>query len=224
MNKKVTIVKTLFPAIAIDNFMSPELLRAAAISFPHVNQEHWYRYDGIDSLKVGTRDRMRITVPALKALDYIATHFSPSEYFDFKVNEFPDFEYFAGGMHMLPQNGFLGMHVDADVHGGNQIWKREYSVVMCISEEYDSSFDLLIHNGKKHNSIPYKFNRLMAFKCSENSWHGVPDPITKGLTRKTLAIFYWSKLDKKNNLKGKRVRSLFRHDLYLSKKKTIKFN
>ena len=104
------------------------------------------------------------------------------------------------------------MHVDATTHGMNLNWKREYSAVLCISEEYDSSFDLLLHDGKnKHARIPYKFNRLNVFKCSENSWHGIPE-ITKGLDRKTLGVMYWSKMteeDKKNT----RTKAKFNFDL-----------
>ena len=218
-DEKVIKIKTPFLAGAIDDFMSSELLRAAAMSFPPMNWEYWHKYNDKDSLKFVSIDRQTIPLPAQKALDHIATHFSPSKFFDFNSNEFPDLQYYAGGMHMLPQNGFLGMHIDTDIHGGNLIWKREYSVVMCISEEYDSSFDLLLHNGKEQSSVPYKFNRLMTFKCSENSWHGVPEPITKGLNRKTLAVFFWSKLNKRREVK--RTRSFFRHNLLknISKKK-----
>ena len=223
-NSKVIKLDNPFPAIAIDDFMSPALLRAAANSFPEIGWAHWHTYDGNDNdnmaLKVGTRDRLRITIEALTALDYIATHFSPAEYFeDFgvNVNVFPDFEYYAAGMHMLPENGFLGMHLDADVHGANKIWKREYSVVLCASEEYDSSFDLLLHNTKEYSRVPYKFNRLMAFKCSENSWHGVPNRITPGMIRKTLPVFFWSKIDENESVENRRTRSIFRNDLSFNK-------
>jgi hypothetical protein len=103
------------------------------------------------------------------------------------------------------------MHVDADVHGKNTNWKREYSAVLCISEEYDSSFDLLLHNGNTHTRVPYKFNRLNVFKCSENSWHGLPE-ITKGMNRKTLGVMYWSVMTE-DDKKTARVRAKFNNDL-----------
>jgi len=100
------------------------------------------------------------------------------------------------------EGGYLGMHVDASHHGIHNDWKREYSAILCLSEEYDSSFDLKIHNGKEHGTIPYKFNQLNVFKCSENSWHGLPE-ITKGMDRKTLGVMYWSKDKKGNQIKAK---------------------
>jgi len=225
---KVTRIDNPYPAIAIDDFLSPSLLRAAANSFPDLSWDGWYKYDGNTSnntaLKMTTRDRESVTVPALAALDYIATFFNPSEYFkDFgiDVKVFPDFKFYGAGMHLLPEKGFLGMHLDTDLHGGNKSWKREYSAVLCASEEYDSSFDLILHDGKENYGIlPYKFNRLNVFKSSNStfkykhefeSWHGIPDPITSGMIRKTLPVYYWSKNE--THIKGRRKRAFFSNDL-----------
>jgi hypothetical protein len=71
---------------------------------------------------------------------------------------------------------------------------------------------LLLHDGKKcHTRIPYKFNRLNIFKCSSNSWHGLPE-ITKGFDRKTLGVMYWSEMSGEDR-KTARVKAKFRHDL-----------
>ena len=227
MNNKVIKLDKPYPAVAIDDFVSPALLRAAANSYPDPTWDGWYTYDGNTSdntaLKDTTRDRESITAPALAVLDYIATHFNPADYFEdfgIDIDVFPDFGYYGAGMHILPENGFLGMHVDTDIHGGNKVWTREYSAVLCASEEHDSSFDLLLHDGNKnHGRVPYKFNRLMVFKCSNaifkykheyESWHGIPNPITSGMTRKTLPVFYWSK--NKESVKGRRARAFFKND------------
>ena len=228
MNNKVIKLDKPYPAVAIDDFVSPALLRAAANSYPDPTWDGWYTYDGNTSdnmaLKDTTRDRESITAPALAVLDYIATHFNPADYFEdfgIDIDVFPDFGYYGAGMHILPENGFLGMHVDTDIHGGNKVWTREYSAVLCASEEHDSSFDLLLHDGNKnHCRVPYKFNRLMVFKCSNatfkykheyESWHRIPNPITSGMTRKTLPVFYWS--INEANIKGRRTRAYFRNDL-----------
>jgi len=225
---KITKLEHPYPAIAIDDFMPASLLRAGANSFPDGEWKEWYTYDGNTSdnmaLKQTTRDRQSIPQPALAVLDYIATHFDPTDHFkEFGIDKdvFPDFGYYGAGMHLLPENGFLGMHLDTDIHGGNKIWTREYSAVLCASEEYDSSFDLLLHDGNdNHGRVPYQFNRLMVFKCSNatfkykheyESWHGIPEPITAGMTRKTLPVFYWSKNE--IDTKGRRRRAYFRDDL-----------
>ena len=217
-----------YPAIAIDDFVNPSLLRAASNSFSEVRPNDWYTYKGDTNTnrayKKTSTLRHTITPPALAVLDYIATHFNPADYFEdfgISVDVFPDFGYYGAGMHELPEGGFLGMHLDTDIHGGNKKWRREYSAVLCASEEYDSSFDLVLHDGKgQHAKVPYKFNRLMVFKCSNadfvykheyESWHGIPKPITTGMTRKTLPVFYWSTND--SSTTDRRVRASFNKDL-----------
>jgi hypothetical protein len=148
-------------------------------------------------------------------LDYIANNFNPEDYFDNDVRVFPDLDHYGGGMMLTPncssQGGYLGMHIDADVHGINRNWKREYSAVLCISEKYDNSFDLLIHDGETHDRLEYKFNRLNVFKCTPNSWHGFPT-ITKGLDRKVLGVMFWSIMSE-DQLKTARVKAKFNNNL-----------
>ena len=199
------------PVLSIDNFIpNTALLRAAAESFDLVCVDDWVHYGGEDNqVQLCSKNRSLIPPAALLVLDYIATHFDPNKTFNgITNNTFPDTSHYGGGMMVTPnsnnEGGYLGMHVDATAHGIHTNWKREYSAILCISEEYDSSFDLRIHNGKEHTTIPYKFNRLNIFKCSENSWHGLPE-ITNGLNRKTLGVMYWSIMsdkDKKTAIKA----------------------
>lgn len=219
--KKINKIDSPFPSISIDNFIPNEsLVRAAAASFETSPEHNWIKYGDHSSGQVQyctKYGRQYATPPALLVMDYIATYFDPNMAFDKLTNAaFPDVEHYGGGMMLTPnssgEGGHLGMHVDADVHGAHINWKREYSAVLCISEKYDSSFDLLLHDGKKcHTRIPYKFNRLNIFKCSSNSWHGLPE-ITKGFDRKTLGVMYWSEMSGEDR-KTARVKAKFRHDL-----------
>ncbi len=218
--ENITKINEPYPAVAIDNFIpSPSLLRAAAESFKTVKPEDLVVYSKESGqTQLSSRDRMYIPSPALIVLDHIATYFDPNRVFgNLTKNAFPDTSYYAAGMMVTPnakgEGGYLGMHVDADIHGGNLCWKREYSAVLCVSEKYDSSFDLLLHDGiNKHAKVPYKFNRLNSFKCSENSWHGVPKIITEGLDRLILGVLYWSYVGKQDREKV-RHKSKFRYDL-----------
>ena len=208
---KVNRIDVPYPVVFVDDFIpSPSLVRAAAESYDEVDD--WEKYGGEDAGQVQWCNKLgRENIPSavLIVMDYMATHFDPNEVFGLTDNAFPDLSYYGGGMMVTPnknnEGGHLGMHVDATHHGIHKDWKREYSVIIGLSEEYDSSFDLRIHNGKEHTTIPYKFNTLNIFKCSDNSWHGLPE-ITKGMDRKTLGIMYWSIMteeDKKTAIKAK---------------------
>ena len=172
---KVIKIEKPYPAMTIENFHPSEpMVRAAAESFDEV--EDWVKYGGEDSGQVqwcNKLGREYIPTPALIVMDYMVTHFDPNKVFGLTDNAFPDLSYYGGGMMVTPnsngEGGYLGMHVDATHHGIHKDWKREYSVIIGLSEEYDSSFDLLIHDGKNsHARVPYKFNTLWAFKTSEN--------------------------------------------------------
>ena len=209
---KITKHNFSIPAISIDNFIpSNSLVRAASESFNTIDD--WVKYSKDDGQiqycsKLG---RDNVPAPALLLLDYIATHCNPDSLMGFDTKCFPDMSHYGGGMMVTPnkngEGGYLGMHVDASHHGLHRDWKREFSAILCLSEEYDSSFDLKIHNGDEHGTIPYKFNQLNIFKCSEKSWHGLPE-ITKGMDRKTLGVMFWSK-DKE----GEQIKAKFNNNL-----------
>ena len=222
--KEINRINSPYPAIFIDDFLpSSALLRAASESFSDVASDDWAKYSSeTGQIQFASKDRSLIPTAALTVLDYVSTHFDPNDVFGgLTTDAFPDLSYYAAGMALTPnsngEGGFLAMHRDADIHGKNLRWKREYSAVLCVSEEYDESFDLRIHDGEQsHARIPYKFNRLVSFRTEENSWHGFPNTITEGLDRKVLSVFYWSKLADiapKEKIPGIRYRSEFRYDL-----------
>ena len=190
-----------FPNLSIDNFVdNKSLVRAAAESFEHLND--WVEYGGGDDGQIqycSKLGRDKYPPAALRVLDYICENFDPNDYFQNKYKCFPDFEFYGGGMMNTPnakgEGGYLGMHVDASHHGLHENWVRCYSAILCISEDYDDSFNLNLFDGEStHGKMEYKFNTLNVFECSANSWHGLPE-ITKGLDRKALGVVYWRKTE-----------------------------
>ena len=187
-----------FDAWYIDDFIPSEsMVRSAAESFDHIAPEWWISYDdqSHQTGKCSPPSRDSITPECLMIIDFIVMNFDPNKQTGLTNNAFPDISGYGGGMMVTPnqnnEGGFLGMHIDAESHKLQPTWKREYSTVLGLSEKYDSSFDLRLHNGKEHCRLPYKFNRLCIFKCKKDSWHGFPE-ITKGVDRKSIGIMYWS--------------------------------
>ena len=210
-----TISYNPYPWMTIENFHPSEpMVRAAAESFNDVMPLDWVKYGGDDAGQIqycSKLGRQNVPAPALLLLDYIATHCNPDMMMGFDTKCFPDMSHYGGGMMITPnrneEGGYLGAHVDASHHGIHNDWKREFSAILCLSEDYDSSFDLRVSDGKEQGTIPYKFNQLNIFKCSDNSWHGLPE-ITKGMYRKTLGVMFWSK-DKV----GKQTKAKFNNKL-----------
>lgn len=185
-----------FDAWYIDDFIpSVNLVRAAANSFSRINEKTWVYYN--DDNQIGRcvpPSRNSMTPECVTIMDYIATHLD-MKLIDPDDKTFPDLSGYGGGMMVTPnannEGGFLGMHIDAQTHKLNPTWQRKYSVILGLSEDYDSSFDLRLHNEKEHCRLEYKFNRLNIFKFHDRSWHGFPE-ITKGKDRKTIGIMYWT--------------------------------
>ena len=166
-----TISYNPYPWMTIENFHPSEpMVRAAAESFNDVMPLDWVKYGGDDAGQIqycSKLGRQNVPAPALLLLDYIATHCNPDMMMGFDTKCFPDMSHYGGGMMITPnrneEGGYLGAHVD-----------------------------LRVSDGKEQGTIPYKFNQLNIFKCSDNSWHGLPE-ITKGMDRKTLGVMFWSK-------------------------------
>ena len=186
-----------FDAWYIDDFVPCEsMLRAAAISFDNLPDDWWISYDSEDGQvgKCAPPSRDKYPAECLIIMDFVAMNFDPNK-LGVTAKAFPDVSGYGGGVMVTTnknnEGGFLGMHVDAEAHKLHPTWRREYSAVLGLSEEYDSSFDLRLHDGQEHCRLPYKFNRLCIFKCKKDSWHGFPE-ITKGVDRKSIGIMYWS--------------------------------
>jgi hypothetical protein len=204
---KITKHNFSIPCVSIDDFIpSTSLLRASSEGFNDVSFDDWVTYNKEDHNQIQYCTKLTTKIPHATQLilDHITTNLNPDAIFDLNTKSFPDISHYGGGLMITPnsknEGGYLGMHVDAAIHGKHDNWKREYSAVLCVSEEYDSSFDLLLHDGQDHIRLPYKFNRLNIFKCGENSWHGFPE-ISKGLDRKALGVMYWSKLSEQDKAK-----------------------
>ncbi len=206
-----------FNAWYIDDFIPSEsIVRAASESFNKIDEKTWVRYEKEDGQiqMCSPASRNSWTTECSLVADYIALNFDPNLMTGMTKNAFPDISGYGGGMMITPnkndEGGFLGMHIDAERHALNPSWKRQYSVVLGLSEDYDHSFDLRLHNGQEHCRLQYKFNRLNIFKFEENSWHGFPE-ITKGKDRKTIGIMYWSIETEDPNPEATKAR--FKNDL-----------
>ena len=74
--------------------------------------------------------------------------------------------------------------------------------------EESLDFGLIIKNNcpnKLEKIIKPKFNRAILFDTTQNSWHGLVNPVNtkKNIFRKSLAIYYLSNLAKYTNTRSK---------------------
>lgn len=195
-----------FRHTVIDNFAPASLVRAAAMEWPRDDWPHWHKYRDLDSVKLATRDCHRFP-PACAELLRLMSSLDVEPAAGYPV--FPDFLYHAGGLHAMPRDGHLQVHIDALTHPCRD-WSRRLNAILFVHQEWESDWggELVLRSAMAERetqvSIEPKFNRLVLFEVTPRSWHGVPTPITcpEGVLRKSLAAYWWSEGSRSDQTKA----------------------
>ena len=168
------------PQLVIDDFAPLPVIRAVAKTWPGDLWQWWHKYDDATALKFATMGRAPFPPAAQLLLDRMAT----LDVTGLHPDAFPDLSFHAGGMHMLPPGGFLGLHTDAEIHPLTG-WTRLLNAVLFIEG------DGILHLGRSGedqveiNPVP---GRLVVFSTHQ-AWHGVS---STSVIRKSLAVYWWA--------------------------------
>ena len=110
----------------------------------------------------------------------------------------PDPSFQGGGLHQIVPGGKLGIHADFNKHSRFGL-DRRLNLLLYLNknwrEEYGGHLELwdrdMTHCEAKVAPI---FNRVMVFGTTDFTYHGHPDPLRcpEGMTRKSLALYYFS--------------------------------
>jgi len=110
----------------------------------------------------------------------------------------PDPYFSGGGFHEISNGGKLGVHADFRIHDRLHL-NRRINVLVYLNkdwhDEYGGSLEIWDRNmAAKCKSISPIFNRCVIFNTDDSSFHGHPDPLNtpEGVTRKSLALYYYS--------------------------------
>ena len=110
----------------------------------------------------------------------------------------------------------MNTHLDYSIHPKLDL-QRKLNLLVYLNSNWKSTWGGFLglwgnetskKPGKLIKSIEPKFNRAVIFDTTQNSWHGLPKPITcpNNQYRKSIAIYY---LCKKNKNVSKRGKALF---------------
>lgn len=129
----------------------------------------------------------------------------------------PDPYFAGGGLHETSRGGLLGIHADFQVNEGLQLYRRVNMLVYLNEDwktEYGGELELWDREMQaKQISVQPVFNRCVIFNTDADSFHGHPDPLKtpEGITRKSLALYYYQALPIPN------VAGDSRHTLYVAR-------
>ncbi len=190
-----------FPHVVIDDFMAEEDLDRALEEFLQAQDEAWRRFDNPREKKLAER-RETSFGPFTRHL--LAANFNSSVFLEFLESLtgieglIPDPYYEGGGLHQIVPGGFLKVHADFNWHKDLKL-DRRLNVIVYLNrdwkEEYGGHLELWNRDMTRceRRVLPI-FNRCVVFSTTDFSYHGHPEPLTcpEGMTRKSLALYYYS--------------------------------
>lgn len=177
--------------IIMDNFLPDGLARACEVDWPDKNWRQWHFYGPWKKLA----SRSASDFP--KSLEAASVELAKADVKqEFQLDCFPDLGLYGAGLHEMRQGSELGRHLDSDHHPLHE-WRREISGVLFLNSVWRADWggDLVFSTsqGNETGRVSPKFNRLVLFQCTDESFHAVEQvtcPIDT--SRKTLAMFWWS--------------------------------
>lgn len=191
---------TPFHNVIIDDFFDKETAVAIASEFPDYDDPNvWFTYDNNLELKKITNNWNSFGPTMYKAFQYLNTEFV--QYIEALVGKkiYPDNGLHGGGMHIHCNGGKLNIHKDYSIHPKLGL-QRKINIIMYMTPGWESSWggglqlceDIDNQPGDVIKYIDCVYNRAVIFDTTQNSWHGLPDPIKcpEWTNRRSLAAYY----------------------------------
>jgi len=189
-----------FAHVVFDNFFDPALLELVLAEFPKPNEITWQRFDREEEIKLASASESSFG-PTTRLLLY---HLNSITFLEFLStvtgigNLIPDPCFDGGGLHQIVRGGKLAVHADFNKHPRYGL-DRRLNLLLYLNkdwrEEYGGHLELWNRDMSRCEAkILPVFNRLMIFGTTDFTYHGHPDPLQcpEGMTRKSLALYYFS--------------------------------
>jgi hypothetical protein len=185
----------------IDDFLPEDVLDAVLAEFPRPEEVDWMAFDSPLERKLATKDDTAIGPAARRLL----AELNSGAFIDFLERLtgidglVPDPHLEGGGLHQIERGGHLKVHADFNRHPRTGL-ERRLNVLIYLNrdwkDEYGGAFELWSADMStcEKRVLPY-FNRCVVFSTTDTSFHGHPEPLMcpEGETRKSLALYYYSK-------------------------------
>ena len=126
----------------------------------------------------------------------------------------------GGGLHQIVSGGFLNVHADFNISDGLPDLNRRLNIIIHLSKNWEKEYggalelwDTELIEAKK--SIYPKFNRIVIFNTQPEgdviAYHGHPKPLNTPLniTRKSIALYYYTK-EKPNNILSDKHKTIYK--------------
>ena len=190
-----------FPHVVIDDFLPGPIAEQVYAEFPEPDTEIWRNLKGYDQggKQVLGNDRFLATYSRALMLELNSgAMIRVLERITGINNLVADAKLLGGGLHQIKPGGRLNLHVDYSHHPETQLDRRLNLLIYLNKdwrEEYGGHLELWDKNIKQcEKRVLPVFNRCVIFATTSSSYHGHPEPLTcpPGMTRKSIALYYYS--------------------------------
>ena len=207
-----------FRHLVLNNFFKEEFAQKMASEFPDPNGNFWHEYQNKIEIKKTICDWNQFSKSIYQALIKLL-----SEEVNYEMSQLvgeelmPDYGLHGGGIHCHKAGGKLNTHLDYTIHPKTDLMRRVNIIIYMTPDwnpTWNGSLGLWEHDsennkpGELTKQVECLFNRAVIFDTTQNSWHGLPDPVKcpENISRNSLAVYYTCKPFDPND---ERKRALF---------------
>jgi Rps23 Pro-64 3,4-dihydroxylase Tpa1-like proline 4-hydroxylase len=189
-----------FPHVVFDNFFDPALVESILEEFPKPDSIRWQKFDNAQEIKLASS----VEASFGSATRLLLYHLNSATFLQFLTtvtgidNLIPDPQFEGGGLHQIVRGGKLGVHADFNKHRNFGL-DRRLNLLLYLNkdwrEEYGGHLQLWNREMTRcETKVLPIFNRVLIFSTTDFTYHGHPDPLQspEGMTRKSLALYYFS--------------------------------
>ena len=192
-----------FPSIILDDFFNVTFLNKVLEEFPDLSKiDSSQNYKNINEVKYTNNVYKNFPNTIKRLFDFMNSNF----FLEFlqKITSIEeklisDKDLNGGGLHEIKNGGKLKVHTDFNRHPTLDL-DRRINILIYLNKNWDKNYggDLEFWNQNMSlckKKISPNFNRLVIFSTNDFSNHGHPDPINcpDNLSRKSIALYYFSK-------------------------------
>ena len=190
-----------FPHVVIDDLLPEEVLEEVLAEFPSPEQADWFAFDSPLERKLATKDDAAMG----EATRHVLAELNSAAFVDFLERLtgidglVPDPHFVGGGLHQIERGGHLKVHADFNRHPRTSL-ERRLNLLVYLNRDWKDEYGGALELWNREMTAPEAqilplFNRCVVFSTTDTSFHGHPEPLTcpEGMTRKSMALYYYSK-------------------------------
>lgn len=205
-----------FDHVVIENFFDEDFAKYLAQDFPDFDSEVWHQYSNAIEIKKTCNNWNVFTEKTYQAFAYL----NSDEFVSYLSDRlflgkqlYSDAGLNGGGLHIHKQGGKLNTHLDYSLHPKLKL-QRKFNIIVYLNPNWLPSWGGALGfwgnssakmPGNLEKSIDCLFNRAVIFDTTDNSWHGLPEPVVcpEKEARKSIAVYYLCEPEENVDTRGK---------------------